>query len=30
MKINVVKNVLDANNRIAQENRKLFDEKIFT
>jgi hydrogenase nickel incorporation protein HypB len=27
MKINVVKNVLDANNRIAQENRKLFDEK---
>lgn len=27
MKINVVKNVLDANNRIAQENRNLFDEK---
>ena len=27
MKINVVKNVLDANNRIAQENRTLFDEK---
>lgn len=27
MKINVVKNVLDANNRIAQENRALFDEK---
>jgi len=27
MKINVVKNVLDANNRIARENRDLFDEK---
>jgi hydrogenase nickel incorporation protein HypB len=27
MKINVVKNILDANNRIAQENRNLFDEK---
>jgi hydrogenase nickel incorporation protein HypB len=27
MKINVVKNVLDANNRIALENRALFDEK---
>ena len=27
MKINVVKNVLDANNRIAQENRALFDSK---
>jgi len=27
MKINVVKNILDANNRIAQENRDLFDEK---
>jgi hydrogenase nickel incorporation protein HypB len=27
MKINVVKNILDANNRIAQENRTLFDEK---
>jgi len=27
MKINVVKNVLDANNRIAMENRALFDEK---
>lgn len=30
MKVTVVKNVLDANNRIAEENRKLFDEhKIF-
>ncbi|HEY9160942.1 MAG TPA: hydrogenase nickel incorporation protein HypB [Desulfomonilia bacterium] len=27
MKISVVRNVLDANERIAQENRKLFDEK---
>ena len=27
MKISVVKNVLDANNRIADENRALFDEK---
>ncbi len=27
MKINVVKNVLDANDRIARENRDLFDEK---
>lgn len=27
MKINVVKNVLDANNRIAMENRALFDKK---
>lgn len=26
-KIQVVKNILDANERIAQENRKLFDEK---
>lgn len=26
MKVTVVKNVLDANNRIAEENRKLFDE----
>ena len=25
--IKVVKNILDANNRIAEENRKLFDEK---
>jgi len=30
VKVTVVKNVLDANNRIAEENRKLFDEhKIF-
>lgn len=30
MKVTVVKNVLDANNRIAEENRKLFDQhKIF-
>lgn len=30
MKINVVTNILDANNRIAAENRKLFDEhRIF-
>ncbi|MBP7231623.1 MAG: hydrogenase nickel incorporation protein HypB [Syntrophaceae bacterium] len=30
MKVTVVKNVLDANNRIAEENRTLFDEhKIF-
>jgi hydrogenase nickel incorporation protein HypB len=27
MKVTVVKNVLDANERIASENRKLFDEK---
>ena len=27
MKVTVVKNVLDANERIAAENRKLFDEK---
>ncbi len=27
MEIKVVKNILDANNRIAQENRKIFDEK---
>ena len=27
MKINVVKNILDANERIADENRRLFDEK---
>ncbi|MEI6124955.1 MAG: hydrogenase nickel incorporation protein HypB [Pseudomonadota bacterium] len=27
MKINVVKNVLDANNRIARDNRELFDAK---
>lgn len=27
MKINVVKNVLDANDRIARENRDLFDDK---
>lgn len=27
MKISVVKNILDANNRIAQENRQLFDSK---
>ncbi len=27
MKISVVKNILDANNRIADENRALFDEK---
>lgn len=26
MKVTVVKNVLDANNRIAEDNRKLFDE----
>ena len=26
MKVTVVKNVLDANNRIAEENRKLFDQ----
>lgn len=30
MKVTVVKNVLDANNRIAEENRKLFDQhKMF-
>ncbi len=30
MKVTVVRNVLDANNRIAEENRKLFDEhKMF-
>ena len=30
MKVTVVKNVLDANDRIASENRKLFDQhKIF-
>lgn len=30
MKVTVVKNVLDANNRIAEENRKLFDgHKMF-
>lgn len=30
MKVKVVKNVLDANNRIAEENRKLFDQhKMF-
>ena len=27
MEIKVVKNILDANNRIAKENRKIFDEK---
>ena len=27
MKINVVTNILDANNRIADENRALFDSK---
>lgn len=27
MKVTVVKNILDANDRIAEENRKLFDEK---
>ncbi len=27
MEIKVVKNILDANNRIAEENRKLFNEK---
>ena len=27
MKISVVKNVLDANDRIARENRALFDDK---
>ena len=27
MKISVVKNILEANDRIAQENKKLFDEK---
>ncbi|MRR18354.1 MAG: hydrogenase accessory protein HypB, partial [Deltaproteobacteria bacterium] len=26
MKVTVVKNVLDANNRIAEENRRLFDQ----
>ena len=27
MKISVVKNILEANDRIAQENRAIFDEK---
>ena len=27
MKVQVVKNILDANDRIAEENRKLFDQK---
>jgi hypothetical protein len=27
MKISVVKNILEANERIAQENRAIFDEK---
>jgi len=29
MKISVIKNILEANERIAQENRAIFDEKGF-
>ncbi|PIW00728.1 MAG: hydrogenase accessory protein HypB, partial [Deltaproteobacteria bacterium CG17_big_fil_post_rev_8_21_14_2_50_51_6] len=30
MKVTVVKNILEANERIAAENRKLFDQKGLT